>query len=81
MTEPMDGQNNVVQQSIINSGIGELNLSVRARKCMTKLGVNTIGDLLRLSAKDLLEVRNFGVTSLNDVREALAYHNLHLSGE
>ena len=61
--------------------IGELNLSVRARKCTTKLGLTTIGDLIRRTAEDLLECKNFGVTSLNEVREKLAERGLKLRGD
>jgi DNA-directed RNA polymerase subunit alpha len=51
--------------------IAELNLSVRARKCMIRLGIATIGELVRRTGDDLLECKNFGVTSLNEVREKL----------
>jgi DNA-directed RNA polymerase subunit alpha len=68
-------------QEIMGLSIGELNLSVRARKCTTKLGINTIGELVRRTAEDLLECKNFGVTSLNEVREKLAERGLKLRGE
>lgn len=61
--------------------IGELNLSVRSRKCMVKLGVEKIGDLVRRSSEDLLECKNFGATSLKEVREKLAAYGLKLRGE
>ena len=61
--------------------IGELNLSVRARKATTKLGVLTIRDLTRFSAKDLMALKNFGRTSLNEVREQLAERGCKLRGE
>lgn len=61
--------------------IGDLNLSVRARKCMTKLGINTLGDLLSRTGDELLECKNFGVTSLNEVREKLRDYNLKLKNE
>lgn len=61
--------------------ITELNLSVRARKCTTKLGINTIGELVRRTAEDLMECKNFGVTSLNEVRERLVERGLKLRGE
>ena len=61
--------------------ITELNLSVRARKCTTKLGIMTVGDLVRRTAEDLLECKNFGVTSLNEVREKLADRGLKLRGD
>jgi DNA-directed RNA polymerase subunit alpha len=61
--------------------VEELNLGVRARKCTTKLGVLTIGDLVRHTAKDLLECKNFGFTSLNEIRVKLAEHGLKLRGD
>jgi DNA-directed RNA polymerase subunit alpha len=69
------------EQEIHALPIGELNLSVRARKCTTKLGINSVGDLVRRTAEDLLECKNFGVTSLNEVREKLAERGLKLRGE
>ncbi|RIK84566.1 MAG: RNA polymerase subunit alpha domain protein [Planctomycetota bacterium] len=61
--------------------IADLNLSVRARKCMVRLGIQTIGELLRRTGDDLLECKNFGVTSLNEVREKLTAHGLKLRGD
>ena len=69
------------EQEIYAASIGELNLSVRARKCMTKLGINTIGELVRRTGEDLMECKNFGVTSLNEVREKLTERSLRLRGE
>jgi len=68
-------------QQIYALPITELNLSVRARKCTTKLGIATIGDLVRRTADDLLECKNFGVTSLNEVREKLVERGLRLRGD
>jgi len=69
------------EQMTLNRPISELNLSVRARKCMIRLGINTMGELLRRTGDDLLECKNFGVTSLNEVREKLALQGLKLRGE
>lgn len=69
------------EKAILAKGIGELNLSVRARKCMTKLGIQTVGELLSHTGDDLLECKNFGVTSLNEVREKLTEMNLKLKNE
>lgn len=59
-------------EKILALPIQELNLSVRARKCTTKLNITTVGDLVRHTAKDLLACRNFGRASLNEVRVSLA---------
>jgi DNA-directed RNA polymerase subunit alpha len=69
------------EQAIMDRPISELSLSVRARKCMVRLGLNTMGELLRKSADDLLECKNFGVTSLNEVRQKLGDMGLKLRGE
>jgi len=69
------------EQALLDRSISELNLSVRARKCMTRLAINTLGDLVRRTGDDLLECKNFGVTSLHEVREKLAQIGLKLRGE
>ncbi|MFW5692881.1 MAG: DNA-directed RNA polymerase subunit alpha C-terminal domain-containing protein [Thermoguttaceae bacterium] len=68
-------------QAVLSKPITELNLSVRARKCLIKLGISTLGELVRRTGDDLLECKNFGVTSLNEVREKLAVVGLKLRGE
>lgn len=69
------------EQALISRPIADLNLSVRARKCMIRLGVTTIGELIRHTGDELLECKNFGVTSLNEVREKLTAHGIKLRGD
>lgn len=69
------------EQALLGKPISDLNLSVRARKCMIKLGITTIGELLRRTGDELLECKNFGVTSLNEVREKLTTQGLKLRGD
>jgi DNA-directed RNA polymerase subunit alpha len=69
------------ERALLDRPIADLNLSVRARKCMVRLGLSTIGELLRRTGDDLLECKNFGVTSLNEVREKLSLHGLKLRGD
>jgi DNA-directed RNA polymerase subunit alpha len=69
------------QKAIMAKPIAELNLSVRARKCMSKLSIQTVGDLLSRTGDELLECKNFGVTSLNEVREKLTAMNLKLKND
>ena len=80
--EPLDTSNMTQEeQALIERPISDLNLSVRARKCMTRLGLTTIGELIRKSGDDLLECKNFGVTSLNEIREKLQQTGLKLRGD
>ena len=69
------------EQALLSRPIAELNLSVRARKCMIRLGITTLAELVRRTGDDLLECKNFGVTSLNEVREKLTSIGLKLRGE
>lgn len=69
------------ERALLDRPIADLNLSVRARKCMVRLGLTTIGELVRRTGDDLLECKNFGVTSLNEVREKLTVHGIKLRGD
>jgi DNA-directed RNA polymerase subunit alpha len=69
------------EAAVLNKPVSDLNLSVRARKCMNRLGINTLGDLVQRTADELLESKNFGQTSLSEVREKLAQYGLTLRGD
>ena len=56
----------------LNMSLAELKLSVRATNCLESENIHTVRDLVRRSEDQLLEVRNFGETTLNEVREKLA---------
>jgi DNA-directed RNA polymerase subunit alpha len=56
----------------------ELELSVRATNCLESEGITTVRDLVNRSDDELLEVRNFGETTLKEVKAKLAERNLHL---
>jgi len=58
--------------------IDELDLSIRARRCMETLEIHTIGELLQRSESELLASKNFGQTSLNEIRQRLGVIGLHL---
>ncbi len=56
---------------MLGKSVDELNLSVRARKCLQKLNIHTLGELVQKTDAELLGCKNFGVTSLNEIRRAL----------
>ncbi len=62
----------------LNMTLGELRLSVRANNCLESENIMTVRDLVIRNEDQLLEVRNFGDTTLNEVREKLSQHGLHL---
>ena len=58
--------------------VNELELSVRARKALALLGIETIGDLVMKTEAELMGVKNFGMTSLVEIKEKLAEQGLSL---
>jgi DNA-directed RNA polymerase subunit alpha len=69
------------EQAVLSKPVSDLNLSVRARKCMNRLGINSVGELVQRSPDELLESKNFGITSLSEVREKLQQLGLTLRGD
>jgi DNA-directed RNA polymerase subunit alpha len=65
-------------QGLLNKPIEDLQLSVRARKCLEKLNLRTIGELTGKTDAELLGCKNFGVTSLNEIKKALGDLELSL---
>jgi DNA-directed RNA polymerase subunit alpha len=62
----------------LNMSVNDLRLSVRANNCLESDGIMTVRDLVQRTEDQLLEVRNFGETTLTEVREKLHSMNLHL---
>ncbi len=52
--------------------VTDLELSVRSRKALQRLGVSTIGDLTIRTEAELMAIKNFGLTSLNEIKRQLA---------
>jgi len=68
-------------QEKLNISVESLELSTRARKCMERLGVRTVGELLQLSKKQLLAAPNFGTTSLKEIETKLGALGLSLKSD
>ncbi len=58
--------------------LAELELSVRATNCLESEGITTVRDLVIRSPDELLEVRNFGETTLREVKAKLQERGLTL---
>ncbi len=58
--------------------VSELKLSVRARKCLQRLGVTTMGELTMRTEAELMTTKNFGQTSLSEIKQQLAKYGLSL---
>jgi DNA-directed RNA polymerase subunit alpha len=62
----------------LNMSLAELELSVRATNCLESEGITTVRDLVIRSDEELLEVRNFGETTLREVKGKLAERGMQL---
>ena len=62
----------------LNMSLAELELSVRATNCLESEGITTVRDLLMRSDDELLEVRNFGETTLKEVKSKLEERGMKL---
>ncbi|MHC4732252.1 MAG: DNA-directed RNA polymerase subunit alpha C-terminal domain-containing protein [Planctomycetota bacterium] len=65
-------------ESVLNKPMSVLDLSVRARKALQFLGIQTIGDLATRTEAELMGVKNFGATSLSEIKEKLTEYGLSL---
>lgn len=66
------------REAMLNKPVGDLQLSVRARKALQLLNIQTLGDLASHTEAELMGVKNFGATSLTEVKERLAEAGLSL---
>ena len=64
--------------AVLAKTIDELDLSVRSANCLKNANIHTLRDLVRKSEKEMLETKNFGRKSLEEVQELLADHGLRL---
>jgi DNA-directed RNA polymerase subunit alpha len=63
---------------ILRIPITDFELSVRARNCLNKMQINTLGDLVQRTEQELLSYKNFGETSLTEIKEILHSKGLRL---
>ena len=71
-------QPSVGETGVYARSVSELELSVRSRKCLQRLGINTLGELAARTEAELLATKNFGQTSLNEIKRRLAETGLGL---
>ncbi len=58
--------------------VEDLNLTVRSYNCLKREGIHTVGELVGRSEQDLLDIRNFGSKSIDEVKQKLGELGLTL---
>jgi DNA-directed RNA polymerase subunit alpha len=66
------------RNAVMEIPITDFELSVRSRNCLKKMNIRSLGDLLKTSEQELLSYKNFGETSLNEIKALLASKGLRL---
>jgi DNA-directed RNA polymerase subunit alpha len=67
-----------IPEEVLKKPVADLELSVRSRKCMERLNIESLGDLIEKTEAELLAAKNFGQTSLNEIKQRLEEHGLRL---
>jgi DNA-directed RNA polymerase subunit alpha len=66
------------RNKVMRTPINDFELSVRSRNCLAKMGVFSLGDLVKKTEAELLSYKNFGETSLQEIKEILRAKGLRL---
>ncbi len=66
------------RSALLDTPVTDFELSVRARNCLKKMQIRTLGDLLKITEAELLSYKNFGETSLNEIKLMLSSKSLRL---
>lgn len=66
------------RNAILDTPVTDFDLSVRARNCLKKMNIRTLGDLLRVSEAELMGYKNFGEASLQEIKDMLSAKGLRL---
>ncbi|MEW6359883.1 MAG: DNA-directed RNA polymerase subunit alpha C-terminal domain-containing protein [Planctomycetota bacterium] len=66
------------RSAVLDIPITDFELSVRSRNCLDKMRIRTLGDLTRVTEQQLLSYKNFGETSLNEIKQIMAQRGLKL---
>ncbi|MHC4832323.1 MAG: DNA-directed RNA polymerase subunit alpha C-terminal domain-containing protein [Planctomycetota bacterium] len=66
------------RDALLDTPVTDFELSVRARNCLKKMQIRTLGDLLKITEAELLSYKNFGETSLTEIKEMLQAKGLRL---
>ncbi len=62
----------VAASNELSTPIEDLDLTVRSYNCLKREGINTVSELIALSEDQLMNIRNFGSKSVDEVRDKLA---------
>jgi len=78
VTEEETERDAMKRRALYETPVTDFELSVRARTCLKKMNIRTLGDLLRITEAELMSYKNFGESSLEEIRRMLNHRGLRL---
>ncbi len=76
--KPKQETNDEIIDKILSTPVEELELSVRASNCLSNTKIKSIGELIKLKEEDLMEMKNFGKKSADELKDKLKNYGLWL---
>ncbi len=74
-----DGERDLAKRNaLLDTPVTDFDLSVRARNCLKKMNIRSLGDLLRVSEAELMGYKNFGEATLVEIKQMLSTKGLRL---
>ena len=80
---PRTEARNRVGRAVINDErpVEDLELTVRSYNCLKREGVDTIGQLATMTEEELMNIRNLGMKSVDEIRSKLIEYGYQLESE
>lgn len=78
VTLPIGTSEKEISNDLLQKLISDLNLSVRASNCLKNAKINTLSELVRKTEDELMNCKNFGKKSLEEIKEKLKEMGLEL---
>ena len=66
------------RRALLDTPVTDFELTVRARTCLKKMNIRSLGDLIRINEAELMSYKNFGESSLEEIKRMLEAKNLRL---
>src|SRR5213592_4273860 len=76
--EEVEDRDALKKKAMLDTPVTDFELSVRARTCLKKMNIRSLGDLLRITEAELMSYKNFGESSLIEIKKMLTAKNMRL---
>lgn len=67
-------------ESVLTMSIDDLELTARSSNCLKRAGIETVGELVEKDLSELIQIKNFGKKSADEINDKLKQFSLALKG-